>query len=122
MVDNKPFIESYLKTIKSYGFERIPIEASVYTSMGRIFERFQIVEVPQIFNVLTGKMSLVGNRPLPISRIKELEIELGIEKIRTRHLILPGITGISQILGKSNLTNEERINIENIYVEKLKIV
>lgn len=115
MVNDSRFIANYLIQIASFGFEKIPLDAEVYTKMGRFFERFQIVELLQVFNVLEGNMSIIGYRPLPISHVLQLEEELGIEKIRLRHSVLPGITGISQILGKTTLTNEERVNVENSY-------
>jgi len=115
MVNDREFIENYLKQIYSYGFEKIPHDAIVYTKMGRIFEKFQIVEFLQIFNVLEGKMSLIGYRPLPVLRVLQLEEQLGTEKLNLRHSVLPGITGLSQIVGKSNLSNEKRIAVEVAY-------
>lgn len=115
MVNDRNVIDHYLKSIKSYGFEKIPLDAVVYTKMGRFFEKFQIVEFLQIFNVLEGHMSLIGYRPLPISRVLQLEEELGAEKVSLRHSVKPGITGISQIVGKASLTNTERVNLENRY-------
>jgi hypothetical protein len=83
--------------------------------MGRFFEKFQIVEVLQVFNVLQGKMSLIGYRPLPLCRVLQLQEELGGERIEMRHSVRPGITGITQIVGKASLSNSERIRLENKY-------
>src|SRR5688572_33262744 len=44
MVQNREFITNYLKQIESFGFEKIPLDAAVYTKMGRFFERYQVVE------------------------------------------------------------------------------
>lgn len=115
MVNNRAIIEEYLSSIRSYGFEKIPLDAIVYTKMGRLFERFQIVEFLQIFNVLQGHMSLIGYRPLPIKRVLQLEEELDVESLRLRHSVKPGITGISQIIGKASLSNRERVELENKY-------
>ena len=115
MVRNRQFIENYLMQIHSYGFEKIPLDAAVYTKMGRFLERFQIVELLQIINVLKGNMSIIGYRPLPLSHVLQLEEELGTEQIALRHSVLPGITGMSQIMGKTSLTNAERVEVENSY-------
>lgn len=115
MVDDKDFISKYLGEIKSYGFEQIPQSAEIYTKMGRFFEKYQIVEILQIFNVLKGNMSIIGYRPLPKSRVDQLIESIGSDKMTLRHSVLPGITGFSQIIGKSKLTNEERVYIENGY-------
>ena len=115
MVNDRNVIDTYLSSIRSYGFEKIPLSAIVYTKIGRIFEKFQIVEVLQIFNVLEGNMSLIGYRPLPISRVMQLEEELGVKAIETRHSVKPGITGISQIVGKATLSNRDRVILENNY-------
>jgi lipopolysaccharide/colanic/teichoic acid biosynthesis glycosyltransferase len=115
MVNDRGLIENYLKNINSFGFEKIPVDAIVYTRLGRFFERYQIVELMQIFNVLKGNMSLIGYRPLPRLRVSQLEEELGREKVEYRHSVLPGITGLSQIVGKTNLTNAERVDTENFY-------
>ena len=55
------------------GYLDIPLEAEVYTTIGRILEKTQIVEVPQAFSVLFGNISFVGNRPLPEKNIELLK-------------------------------------------------
>ena len=57
------------------GYLDIPLESEVYTPIGRILEKTQIVEIPQFFPVLFGKISFVGNRPLPIKNIELLKIK-----------------------------------------------
>lgn len=115
MVDDKDFISNYLGKIKSYGFEQIPLTAEVYTKTGRFFEKYQIVELLQLFNVLEGNMSIIGYRPLPQSRVDQLNESVGVDKMEYRHSVLPGITGFSQIIGKTKMTNSERVEIENSY-------
>lgn len=115
MVNDREAINDYLSRINSFGFEKIPIEAPIYTGMGRFFEKFQIVEMLQLFNVLKGNMSIIGYRPLPDVRVKQLENELGKELVQLRHSQLPGITGYTQIIGKLSLTNLQRIELENDY-------
>ncbi len=115
MVDDRKFIQDFLSTIHRGGFEKIPINSEVYTKMGKFFERFQIVEILQLFNVLKGNMSIIGYRPLPLSHVIQLENELGSQMVAYRHSALPGITGISQIVGKTVLSNSERVKVENSY-------
>lgn len=94
------------------GYLDIPIECEVYTPLGRLLERTQIVELPQILNVLIDGMSLVGNRALPEENIRMLSQFPGWEE---RFESPCGLTGISQVVGKLNLTPHERITVECLY-------
>ena len=68
--------------------------------MGRFLRRFSLDELPQLVNVLRGEMSLVGPRPLP-----ERDYEMLEDWHRKRYLVLPGITGLWQVSGRSELTS-----------------
>jgi len=94
------------------GFLDIPIDCEVYTPFGRILERTELVELPQIFNVLLNGMSLVGNRALPEENVRMLGVFLGWEE---RFDSPCGLTGISQVVGKHNLTPMQRITLECLY-------
>lgn len=94
------------------GYLDIPIDCEVYTPLGRLLERTQIVELPQIINVLLNGMSWVGNRALPESNVKMLASFPGWEE---RFGSPCGLTGISQVVGKYNLTPKARITIECLY-------
>jgi len=78
---------------------------------GRILRRFSLDELPQLLSVISGKMSIVGPRPL---LIEELEL-LGDEDHR-RHLTKPGLTGLWQINGRKETTWDERIQLDLRYV------
>jgi len=78
---------------------------------GRILRRFSLDELPQLFSVISGKMSLVGPRPL---LVEELPL-LGDEDHR-RHLTKPGLTGLWQINGRKETTWEERMQLDLLYV------
>jgi lipopolysaccharide/colanic/teichoic acid biosynthesis glycosyltransferase len=94
------------------GYLDIPLSCEVYTPIGRILERLQIVELPQLLNVAIDGMSLVGNRPLPKENVELLAQFPAWEK---RFESPGGITGISQVVGKLNLTPAQRLRLESLY-------
>jgi lipopolysaccharide/colanic/teichoic acid biosynthesis glycosyltransferase len=96
--------EKYMKD----GYLDIPLDDKVYTPIGRILEKTQLVEVPQMFSVLFGSLSIVGNRPLPKKNIELLKYNHS-ELWKDRFKSPAGITGISQIVGKFSLTASERL-------------
>src|SRR3712207_3437360 len=82
------------------------------TPVGRVLRRLSRDELPQLFNVLGGTMSLVGPRPpLPA------EVERYDTSIRRRLLVKPGLTGLWQISGRSDLSWEESVRLDLRYVE-----
>jgi exopolysaccharide biosynthesis polyprenyl glycosylphosphotransferase len=82
------------------------------TPVGRIIRRFSIDELPQLLNVITGSMSLVGPRP-PLMT----EMQLYGPEARRRLLVKPGMTGLWQVSGRSNLAWEETVRLDMYYVE-----
>jgi len=94
------------------GYLDIPLTCEVFTPLGRLLERTQLVEVPQFLNILFDGMSLIGNRPLPGGNIKLLSEHKGWED---RFLSPAGITGISQIVGKLNMHPDQRLALEVLY-------
>ncbi len=83
------------------------------TPLGRFLRSYSLDELPQLFNVLLGQMSLVGPRPLPMR---------DVEKFKTNHFIrqevLPGITGLWQVSGRSSIDNfEEGVKLDITYIE-----
>ena len=87
------------------------------TPVGRIMRRFSIDELPQLFNVLGGSMSLVGPRP-PLPR----EVETYDEAAHRRLLVRPGLTGLWQVSGRSSLSWEESIRLDLYYVENWSLM
>ncbi len=81
------------------------------TRVGRVIRRLSIDELPQLINVIRGEMSLVGPRPLPV---EEAGSCTGTADMR--HLVRPGITGLWQILGRSDIPFEEMVQLDYIYV------
>ena len=112
MVLDTEIIQNEVAKYTKSGFEAIPLSSCVYTPAGRVFEKLQMVEIPQLINVLLGQMSFVGYRPLPNSNVSILKSHLGADLIKKRHESIPGITGFAQLIGKRNLTAFERTNVE----------
>jgi exopolysaccharide biosynthesis polyprenyl glycosylphosphotransferase len=86
------------------------------TRVGRILRRTSLDELPQLWNVLRGDMSLVGPRPEEVS-----VVERYLPEHRIRLQVKPGITGPMQVSGRGSLTFEERLAIEREYIENLSV-
>ncbi|HEY2571664.1 MAG TPA: sugar transferase [Solirubrobacteraceae bacterium] len=82
------------------------------TRVGAFLRRFSLDELPQLINVLRGEMSLVGPRPLPQRDYDMLE-----DWHRKRYLVLPGITGLWQVSGRSELDFDDLVHLDFIYLE-----
>lgn len=119
-----------LVNIKNNGrFLNIAKSAFSYTRVGRWLERLWIVELPQLWNVLKGEMSLVGNRPIPDYVIDVLG---PTPEVAERFASPQGMTGYTQIVGRDAVTDEERIALEyhysrifeegNVFLEDLRII
>jgi exopolysaccharide biosynthesis polyprenyl glycosylphosphotransferase len=83
------------------------------TPVGRLLRRFSLDELPQLVNVLRGDMSLVGPRPLP-----ERDFQMLAEWHRKRYLVLPGITGLWQVSGRSELDFDDLVHLDFLYLER----
>jgi len=86
------------------------------TPVGRLLRRLSIDEVPNVINVLRGEMSLVGPRPLPLRDYDQLE-----EWHRRRYNVLPGMTGLWQVAGRSDLTFDDLVRLDFYYIENWSI-
>jgi lipopolysaccharide/colanic/teichoic acid biosynthesis glycosyltransferase len=86
------------------------------TRVGRVLRRLSIDELPQLVNVLRGQMSLVGPRPLPIRDYELLE-----EWHKARYHVLPGMTGLWQISGRSGLSFDDLVRLDFTYLENWSI-
>jgi len=82
------------------------------TKVGRFMRRYSLDELPQLFNVLVGEMSIVGPRP-PLPR----EVEQYATHVHRRFLVKPGITGLWQVSGRSTLSWEDTVRLDLSYVE-----
>ena len=88
-------------------------DSHVYiTRIGKIIRKTSIDEIPQLFNILKGDMSIVGPRPVILEEVDLIELRksYNIDKI------LPGITGWAQINGRDNIGNEEKVKYDYEYL------
>jgi exopolysaccharide biosynthesis polyprenyl glycosylphosphotransferase len=83
------------------------------TRLGRVLRRWSVDELPQLFNVLQGSMSLVGPRPLPVSEQQEI-----VGWYRRRLSMKPGITGLWQVSGRSEVDFDEWMKLDLRYVDQ----
>ena len=86
------------------------------THAGRFLRRWSLDELPQLFNVLRGEMSLVGPRPLPQRDYDRLD-----DWHRKRYLVLPGMTGLWQVSGRSELDFDELVRLDFLYLERWSV-
>jgi exopolysaccharide biosynthesis polyprenyl glycosylphosphotransferase len=87
------------------------------TSVGKIIRRFSIDELPQFINVLKQEMSVVGPRP-PLRR----EVESYDAEVMRRLLVRPGVTGLWQVSGRSNLSWEDSVRLDLSYIENWSMI
>ncbi|MDP3245305.1 MAG: sugar transferase [bacterium] len=104
------------KLIKEKGIKEGPVykikDDPRVTRFGRVIRRLSLDELPQLFNVLAGQMSLIGPRPHQPREVEKYD------KHHKRVLaIKPGITGLAQISGRSDLTFEEEVALDTYYME-----
>ena len=105
---------------KIYKFRTLPInwnseinKLNEISKFGAFLRKSSLDEIPSFINILQGKMSLIGPRPLLAEYLKEFD-----SKQISRHQVLPGLTGLAQINGRNNLDWQSRFEFDLEYVEK----
>lgn len=116
-LDGEPFVLWKLRTMTP-GSDPVGVGEAVtsadprVTRVGRLLRKLSLDELPNLFNVLTGEMAVVGPRPtLPA------QVELYTDQQRRRLAVPPGLTGWAQINGRAGIPWEERIDLDLWYVE-----
>jgi sugar transferase EpsL len=112
----KPFVLYKFRTMKvstdPFGSSPKSDKDPRLTKFGRILREISLDELPQLYNVLKGDMSVVGPRPLYISQIHEWS-----GRHKKRLMVKPGLTGLAQISGRGGITREEKLELDVKYVE-----
>jgi len=119
--NGKPFVFYKFRTMKvgvePFGPSPKSDKDPRLTKVGKFLREYSLDELPQLFNVLKGDMSLVGPRPLYLSQISEWS-----ERQKSRLLVKPGLTGLAQISGRGELTREEKLELDVKYVETISLL
>jgi lipopolysaccharide/colanic/teichoic acid biosynthesis glycosyltransferase len=114
--NGKPFTFYKFRTMKlevdPFGPSPKSGEDPRLTKVGIFLREYSLDELPQLFNILKGNMSIVGPRPLYVSQMGEWN-----EQQKKRLLVKPGLTGLAQISGRGELTREEKLELDVKYVE-----
>jgi lipopolysaccharide/colanic/teichoic acid biosynthesis glycosyltransferase len=114
--NGRPFIFYKFRTMKTevdpFGPSPKAADDLRLTKVGKLLREYSLDELPQLFNVLKGDMSIIGPRPLYVSQIAEWD-----ERQKKRLLVKPGLTGLAQISGRGELTREEKLELDVKYVE-----
>ena len=119
--DEKPFTFYKFRTMRAdvdpFGASPKSEQDLRLTRIGVFLREYSLDELPQLFNVLKGDMSLVGPRPLYMAQMAEWNDEQ-----KKRLIVKPGLTGLAQISGRGELTKEEKLALDVEYVQKASLL
>jgi len=116
----RPFTMFKFRTMRTdaapYGVSPGSPEDPRLTRLGRWLRETSLDELPQLWNVLAGDMSLVGPRPLYMSQARAFT-----QRQRRRLEVRPGLTGLAQVQGRGEVPHEEKLEIDVRYVEHMSL-
>lgn len=119
--DGKPFTFFKFRTMKTdvdpFGPSPKSGQDPRLTKIGIFLRKYSFDELPQLYNVLKGDMSLVGPRPLYMAQMMEWN-----EQQKKRLLVKPGLTGLAQISGRGEITIEQKLALDVEYVQKASLL
>ena len=122
-IDNKEFeilkFRSMIDDADNFGGTKALTDDKRITLVGKIMRPFRLDELPQLFNVLKGDMSLVGPRPERTEHVEEYN-KLNPD-FNLRHKVKAGLTGYAQIYGKYNTSPMDKLNLDLTYIESYSI-
>lgn len=104
-----------MKVSDSSEVKKTTVDDDRVTKVGKIIRPLRIDEMPQLFNILFGDMSIVGPRPEMIELVEDYSKML--PEFRLRHKVKAGLTGYAQIYGKYNTTPQNKLNMDLYYIE-----
>jgi Undecaprenyl-phosphate glucose phosphotransferase len=110
-----------MRTEKNAEFKQATKNDSRITKIGAFIRKTSLDELPQFFNVLIGNMSIVGPRPHPLKLTEEYSQK--VDRYMVRHLVKPGITGLSQVMGYRGETQHDlylmkmRVRMDRFYID-----
>lgn len=113
--DGRLFTVYKFKTMRDKSSQYVT-EDSRITPLGKVLRKTNLDELPQLFNVLFGSMSLVGPRPFLAEYLSLYNTEQ-----KKRHAVKPGITGLAQINGGNNISWNEKLRYDLEYVERISL-
>jgi lipopolysaccharide/colanic/teichoic acid biosynthesis glycosyltransferase len=117
----RPFMVYKFRTMRAdadpYDVSPMGREDARLTRLGRWLREMTLDELPQLWNVLKGDMSLVGPRPLYMSQARQFN-----ERERRRLEVRPGLTGLAQVLGRGEIPHEEKLELDVQYVERWNLM
>jgi len=113
----RPFTVYKFRTMRAdadpYDVSPMGREDARLTRLGRWLREMTLDELPQLWNVLKGDMSIVGPRPLYMSQARQFN-----ERQRRRLEVRPGLTGLAQFLGRGEIPHEQKLELDVQYVER----
>ena len=118
---SRPFTVYKFRTMRAdadpYDISPMGRDDARLTRLGRWLREMTLDELPQLWNILRGDMSIVGPRPLYMSQARQFN-----ERQRRRLEVRPGLTGLAQVLGRGEIPHEEKLEIDVQYVERWSLM